>query len=61
MSRSPEICVICGRKCPQKPSGRRRKYCSRACQQFAYRLRQSAGMGRAVIDLNSLLEEVMTD
>lgn len=41
------ICILCGQSFPQKPTGRRRRYCSRACQERAYRLRRSAGLWRA--------------
>jgi hypothetical protein len=32
-------CQRCGREIEQKPRGRRRRYCSEACRQSAYRLR----------------------
>jgi hypothetical protein len=41
------ICILCGQSFAQKPTGRRRRYCSRACQERAYRLRRSAGLWRA--------------
>jgi hypothetical protein len=59
MRRPDPECIICGRKCSQKSSGRRRRYCSRACQQVAYRMRLRAGVRRPAPDLNALLEQVM--
>lgn len=41
------ICILCGQSFAQKPTGRRRRYCSRACQERAYRLRCAAGLWRA--------------
>jgi hypothetical protein len=41
------ICILCGQSFVQKPAGRRRRYCSRKCQERAYRLRRSAGIWRA--------------
>ncbi|MER6511364.1 TetR/AcrR family transcriptional regulator C-terminal domain-containing protein [Nonomuraea sp. NPDC001636] len=38
-----EICPECGTPLETAPSGRPRVYCSRACQQRAYRKRRSAG------------------
>ncbi|OLF14995.1 TetR/AcrR family transcriptional regulator C-terminal domain-containing protein [Actinophytocola xanthii] len=35
-----ETCPMCGKSVEQPPSGRPRVYCSRACQQRAYRRRQ---------------------
>ncbi|MEV6279910.1 TetR/AcrR family transcriptional regulator [Nocardia sp. NPDC051832] len=34
------VCQVCGNPIDQPPSGRPRSYCSRACQQRAYRQRQ---------------------
>ena len=36
------VCVVCGQELPQpvRAAGRRRVFCSRACQQKAYRRRQ---------------------
>ncbi|WP_309113136.1 TetR/AcrR family transcriptional regulator C-terminal domain-containing protein [Saccharothrix sp.] len=34
-----ETCAVCGTPIPQPPSGRPRTYCSRRCQQRAYRTR----------------------
>ena len=36
------ICVICGQALGPRGKGRRRLYCSQACRQQAYRLRQGA-------------------
>lgn len=36
------ICVICGNELESRGEGRRRLYCSQACRQQAYRLRQEA-------------------
>jgi hypothetical protein len=36
--------VLCGRKIARAGVGRRRIYCSRACQQRAYRMRQEETM-----------------
>jgi MerR family copper efflux transcriptional regulator len=35
----PSGCPVCGRRLAQPRTGRRRRYCSRACQQHAYRAR----------------------
>lgn len=47
MKATKGICILCGRSFAQKPSGRRRRYCSRGCQERAYRLRRTAGLWRA--------------
>ena len=36
-----EKCQVCGTRVERQPSGRPRAYCSRACQQRAYRVRRS--------------------
>ncbi len=36
----PTHCLVCGRPLAQKPRGRPRTYCSNACRQQAFRLRQ---------------------
>ncbi|MBC6456958.1 TetR/AcrR family transcriptional regulator [Actinomadura sp. HBU206391] len=36
------VCVLCGEVVPQAATGRPRDYCSRACQQRAYRMRRTA-------------------
>ncbi|MFD8546344.1 TetR/AcrR family transcriptional regulator [Streptomyces sp. NPDC059649] len=36
-------CTVCARPTPQTTTGRPRQYCSRACQQRAYRTRTGAG------------------
>jgi endogenous inhibitor of DNA gyrase (YacG/DUF329 family) len=33
-------CLLCGQPIRRRQQGRRRRYCSRACQQRAYRWRQ---------------------
>lgn len=57
MNHSSAICVMCGRPCPQRSVGRRRRYCSRACQQRAYRLRRYAGVRPAASDSEGALAE----
>lgn len=47
MKATKGICILCGQSFVQKPIGRRRRYCSRACQEHAYRLRRTAGLWRA--------------
>ncbi|MEV8057447.1 TetR/AcrR family transcriptional regulator [Streptomyces antimycoticus] len=39
-------CAVCGETAPSPETGRPRRYCSRACQQRAYRTRRSAGSSR---------------
>ncbi|MDP9842958.1 AcrR family transcriptional regulator/predicted nucleic acid-binding Zn ribbon protein [Streptosporangium lutulentum] len=36
-------CAVCGDATPETVTGRPRRYCSRACQQIAYRTRKRAG------------------
>lgn len=37
------VCPVCGEAVPRTATGRPRKYCSRACQQRAYRTRKGTG------------------
>ncbi|MCR8579120.1 TetR/AcrR family transcriptional regulator [Streptomyces sp. Isolate_219] len=37
------MCAVCGEAVPKPETGRPRRYCSRACQQRAYRTRRRAG------------------
>ncbi|MEV5597097.1 TetR/AcrR family transcriptional regulator [Streptomyces sp. NPDC052496] len=37
----PATCAVCGETVPRTDTGRPRRYCSRACQQRAYRTRRS--------------------
>ncbi len=39
-------CWLCGQDLPAQAAGRRRRYCSRACQQRAYRLREQERLWR---------------
>ncbi|GAA3977558.1 hypothetical protein GCM10023085_69980 [Actinomadura viridis] len=39
----PHGCTVCGRPVPRTATGRPRRYCSRACQQRAYRSRRRSG------------------
>jgi hypothetical protein len=36
------VCALCGEAVPRAATGRPRDYCSRACQQRAYRMRRTA-------------------
>lgn len=45
-TRDVKGCEVCGKPVEQSAAGRPRTYCSRACQQRAYRLRGEAGRGR---------------
>ncbi|PRY30315.1 TetR/AcrR family transcriptional regulator [Umezawaea tangerina] len=40
---TPGTCVTCGKPVEKPATGRPKEYCSRACQQRAYRARQAAG------------------
>ncbi|MFE5123429.1 TetR/AcrR family transcriptional regulator [Streptomyces sp. NPDC056669] len=42
----PVTCAVCGENAPRAETGRPRRYCSRACQQRAYRTRRGAGCSR---------------
>jgi AcrR family transcriptional regulator/predicted nucleic acid-binding Zn ribbon protein len=42
----PRRCTVCGDPVPQTVTGRPRQYCSRACQQHAYRTRRRTGTSR---------------
>lgn len=68
MKRSSAICAMCGRPCPQRQVGRRRRYCSRACQQRAYRLRRYAGVqmtskdpASSLAQTTALLNEILDE
>lgn len=68
MKATKGICILCGQSFLQKPSGRRRRYCSRACQERAYRLRRSARLWRPTNpdpvlpgEVKALLEAVLDE
>lgn len=58
MKAAKGICILCGQGFAQKPTGRRRRYCSRACQERAYRLRRSAGLWPTTTAAPALAGEV---
>ncbi len=46
MRHAVRICMLCGRQLSEQLSGRRRRYCSRACRQRAYRIREHERLWR---------------
>ncbi len=54
------ICVLCGQPLLQSGRGRRRIYCSRACQQQAYRIREENRLWRSSSSQPAPAKEVLS-
>ena len=60
------VCVVCGRAIQRSGRGRRRIYCSDACRQRAYRLRDLERMWRSsesdpedTLDIATILDAIL--
>ena len=54
------VCIVCGRTILRRPAGRRRLYCSDACRQRAFRLREEERLWRGSDPHPADVDEVAT-